>query len=48
MTGHTPVLVAAEHFEAAGFEVVERSGATPSGHAIFQFYLLNKQFSQRA
>lgn len=40
--GHTPVLLASEHFEADGLEVVERSGATPDGAAVFQFYLLRK------
>ncbi len=40
--GHTPVLLPSAWFEELGLHVEQRTGATPSGHALFQFYVLRK------
>ena len=40
--GHTPVLTDAAWMEAQGFTIVNRLGLTPSGHAAFQLYMLQK------
>jgi isonocardicin synthase len=42
LLGHTPVLVSAEWCEMSGLRVVQRSAATPSGHALFQCYVLRR------
>lgn len=40
--GHTPVQLPAVWFELHGFEVLSCVAATPSGHALFEFYVLRK------
>ncbi|APU15021.1 MULTISPECIES: class I SAM-dependent methyltransferase [Actinoalloteichus] len=42
LLGHTPILISTQWCEMAGLEVVQRSAATPSGHALFQCYVLRK------
>ena len=41
--GHTPVLLDLTQMAAAGLTPLRTTGRTPSGHALFQFYLLRKQ-----
>ncbi|MCP2330209.1 class I SAM-dependent methyltransferase [Actinoalloteichus caeruleus] len=43
LLGHTPILISAPWCEMSGLEVLQRSAATPSGHALFQCYVLRKR-----
>lgn len=40
LLGHTPLLISSEWCEMSGLRVVQRSAATPAGHALFQCYIL--------
>lgn len=42
LLGHTPILISSQWCEMTGLTPVQRSGATPSGHALFQCYVLRK------
>ncbi|GAB3489791.1 class I SAM-dependent methyltransferase [Amycolatopsis cihanbeyliensis] len=40
LLGHTPILISSQWCEMSGLRMVQRSAATPSGHALFQCYIL--------
>lgn len=42
LLGHTPILISSEWCEMSGLRVVQRSAATPSGHGLFQCYILRR------
>ncbi|GAB2805643.1 class I SAM-dependent methyltransferase [Streptomyces daliensis] len=42
LLGHTPVLPSAQWCASLGMTVEQRTGRTPSGHALFQFYVLRR------
>lgn len=45
--GHTPVQLPAAFFEMQGYRVLSQLAATPSGHALFEFYVLEKPWEAR-
>ncbi|WP_216207493.1 methyltransferase domain-containing protein [Amycolatopsis aidingensis] len=42
LLGHTPILISSQWCEMSGLRVLQRSAATPSGHALFQCYILRR------